>query len=151
MFISWSDTTTYLIQKNKKNLLERKLTMTDTLAVTGGYLTKFEDFFLGHTGQDCASVCFSVGRSCSASLDSIGEDIFLSLGVSCQDLPPELDGATKTRYPFPGWISAPDNLYFGSCFNKQGATGDVSCTEKWSAGSRICECIDERSVEMCNK
>ena len=113
-----------------------------------GYLTETEtgDFFLGHTGQDCASVCFAAGRSCSSKLGHVGEDVFATLGIpTCKPLPSQLESATTSRYRFPGWVSADDNMYFGSCFNVAGSVGgdNVPCTDSWDAASRICHCPDE--------
>ncbi len=110
-----------------------------------GYVTKAGDFFLGRTGQDCASVCFLAGRTCESSLDVVGRDTFVQLGLECHDLPAELTGATTSRYPFPGWISEQDNLFYGSCFNVNGAVGgEVQCSAKWDAASRVCRCTDDR-------
>ena len=108
-----------------------------------GYLTRDGDFFLGHVGQDCSSVCFAAGRSCSTDLSNVGGDVFVALGLDCKDLPPQLSSATSSRYRFPGWISATENLYYGSCFNVDGVSGDTECTDLWESGSRVCKCPDE--------
>jgi hypothetical protein len=115
-----------------------------------GYLTQYGDFFLGRTGQHCSSVCFSAGRSCSADLAVVGEDVFAALGLTCKPMPAQLLGATSTRYLFPGWISADENIYFGSCFNVEGSSGggDVSCAEEWDSGSRVCRCPNEGCVHL---
>ena len=64
-----------------------------------GYLTTDgTEFYLGHTGQDCASVCFAADRSCSADLSTVTPQVFETLGITCDELPNTLVGATETRF-----------------------------------------------------